>query len=131
LIKGTLEQHNINRVEYGNLYTRQFINENNQIVSHDTGREIFMLNVREDGSFISPITITHACRVIHHKLKLNHFEYHALRHTHATTLFTNGASKIDISERLGHFDWKTTDGYLHNDEKQREKTIQIVSNIYK
>jgi len=61
-----------------------------------------MLNVREDGSYINSRTIDHASRVIHYELGIKHFEYHTLRHTHATALDTNGASLLDIKERLGH-----------------------------
>jgi len=131
LLKRTIEKQNQNRIEYGEFYKRLFVNKKNQITACDTGKEIFMLTVREDGSYISSQTITHACRVIHYKLGIKHFEYHALRHTHATTLDTNGASLLDIKERLGHCFLKTTERYTHNNKTLRDRTNNIIDSIYK
>jgi integrase len=89
-----------------------------------------MLTVREDGSFISPWSITHALRVIHLDLGIQNIDFHSLRHTHATALDTNGASILDIKERLGHCHLKTTKGYLHNNPTLRERTKSIVNNLY-
>ena len=130
LLQRTIEKQQQNRFECKELYTRLFVNEKNQLTRENTGKEIFLLSVREDGSFISPLTITHALSVIHHKLGMPEIDFHTLRHTHATALDTNGASMLDISERLGHCHLKTTKGYLHNNKELRERTKSIVENIY-
>ncbi|MCL2798009.1 MAG: site-specific integrase [Firmicutes bacterium] len=130
LIKRIVEKHIQNKVEYGNLYTRLFVNDKKQIVAENTGTEIFLLSVREDGTFISPRTITHALRVIHYELGIKGLDYHSLRHTHATTLDTNGASMLDISDRLGHCHMKTTKRYLHNNAVLQERTRGILENLY-
>jgi len=130
LIKRAIERQQENKLEYGELYTRLFLNAANQLVNEDTGREVFLLSVREDGSFISPRTITHALRIIHYKLGMKEIDFHSLRHTHATTLDTNGASMLDISERLGHCHMKTTKRYLHNNPALRERTKNIIEDLY-
>ena len=99
-------------------------------MTEDTGVEIYLLSVREDGSFISPLAITHALRIVHYQLGMMGVDYHALRHTHATLLDTNGASMLDISERLGHCHMKTTKRYLHNNPALRARTRNIVESLY-
>ncbi|MCL2676123.1 MAG: site-specific integrase [Firmicutes bacterium] len=130
LLKRTIEKQKQNRLEYGELYTRLFMNEKKQLVNEEIGKEVFLLSVREDGTFVSTTTITHALRIIHYQLKMPEIDFHTLRHTHATTLDTNGASMLDISERLGHCHVKTTKGYLHNNPALRERTKNILENIY-
>jgi integrase len=52
--------------------------------------------------------------VIHYELGIT-FNFHSLRHTHATTLIKNGAKIKDVQERLGHANTETTlDTYTHS-----------------
>lgn len=44
----------------------------------------------EDGQHTSTDSFKYASKTIHNKLKLA-FDFHSLRHTHATTLIENGA----------------------------------------
>ncbi|WP_420372064.1 tyrosine-type recombinase/integrase [Metaclostridioides mangenotii] len=50
------------------------------------------------------------------------FNFHSLRHTHATTLIENGANIKDVQARLGHNNIETTLGtYTHATTKMAEQ----------
>lgn len=64
--------------------------------------EIDFVCVRENGEYISSRTMQHTSNVIHHQLDFPEFDFHSLRHTHATMLMENGAPPVYIQRRLGH-----------------------------
>lgn len=58
------------------------------------------------------------------------FNFHALRHTHATMLLEGGANIKDIQKRLGHSRLSTTmDTYSHVTEKIQSETVDILEKI--
>ena len=67
-----------------------------------TDKEIHFVCVREDGTYITPRTMQHTSRVIHNELNIKEFDFHSLRHTHATVLLERGAPLKYIQQRLGH-----------------------------
>lgn len=73
--------------------------------------EIQPLLVRENGEYIAPRTMQHTSSVIHHKMNFPEFDFHSLRHTHATMLQENGADMVYIQRRLGHVNLSTTNIY--------------------
>jgi integrase len=130
LLKRTKERQEANRREYAEYYTRLFINEKRQIVKEDTGKEIFLVNVREDGTYIQPRIVAHIGRVVHYELGFSDYDFHSLRHTHSTKLNSSGVSFVDIKERLGHCDIKTSLTYTHADELLKQQTKSVIDNIY-
>jgi site-specific recombinase XerD len=57
------------------------------------------------------------------------FNFHSLRHPHATTLIENGANIKDVQSRLGHANIETTLGtYTHSTEKMAEQSVDIFEN---
>lgn len=84
-----------------------------------------MVCVREDGSMLSPDSFKFVCRVVQKDLHMA-FNYHSLRHTHATMLIEAGADLKDVQERLGHADIQTTmNKYVHNTDEMRTRTVDI------
>lgn len=84
-----------------------------------------MICVTENGEFTSTDSFKYCSRVIHTQLKLA-FNYHALRHTHATLLIENGVSPKSVQKRLGHKNIQTTlQTYVHETENMEQSAVDI------
>ena len=84
-----------------------------------------LICVCEDGSMLTTDSFKYCSRVIHHELKIE-FDFHSLRHTHATILVENGAPIKDVQKRLGHEKIETTlQTYVHDTEDMREASVEI------
>lgn len=76
---------------------------------------------KENGEYVSTDSFKYPSRIIHHRLGLEKFDYHSLRHTHATMLIEAGVSPKTMQERLGHASIQTTfDKYVHNTEDMKQ-----------
>ena len=98
-----------------------------------TDYEIQFVNRRESGEYITPRTMQHTSSVIHKQLDFIEFDFHSLRHTHATMLLENGAPMIYIKNRLGHVKVETTEKVYTNHltdafESQGSETLNSVFN---
>lgn len=88
-----------------------------------------MICRKENGQLVSTDSFKYCSRVINHELNIA-FNYHSLRHTHATVLVENGANIKGIQERLGHSDIKITlNQYVHNTESMRDESVNIFESI--
>lgn len=84
-----------------------------------------MVCIKESGELVTSDTFKYAAKVIYYELGLT-FNFHSLRHTHATTLIENGANIKDVQARLGHANIETTLGtYTHATEKMSEQSVSI------
>lgn len=126
-----------NEKEYGELYTKHYLKseltETNREVERiipmqDMGIEIplertYPVFIKENGDFRGVDTIKYASKIINNELGIQ-FNFHALRHTHATMLIEAGLPVKTVSERLGHGNVRTTlETYVHNTDTLREKSV--------
>ncbi|MGM7635672.1 tyrosine-type recombinase/integrase [Bacillus sp. Hm123] len=95
--------------------------------------EHYILNdfvcTKESGENVTPASCKWSGRKIRKELNID-FNFHSLRHTHATMLLEQGAEIIDIQKRLGHSRSAITlDTYSHLTDKMRNKTVDIFENL--
>jgi integrase len=125
-----------NRLKCGQFYNYYYKDKNDRIYSVDgtkdyktTDSQIHFVCTKEDGTLVTPETIKYCSRVINYELMIQ-FNFHALRHTHATLLIENGANMKDVQKRLGHSRLATTmDTYTHATEKMSKNTVDIFEKI--
>lgn len=100
-------------------------------------KEIYPLNIRpEDGTFIAPRTMQNVGRVIHGKT--SNFacpdplwDFHSMRHTHASECIAAGMSPVMVQKRLGHKNLATTYRYyIHETETQVTESRDIINKMY-
>lgn len=86
---------------------------------------VHMVTVAENGELTTPNSFKYASKVIRHELHIA-FDYHSLRHTHATMLIENGANVKNVQKRLGHEKIETTlQTYVHDTEAMAEQSVEI------
>ena len=116
---------------YADLYTVNHENGNRQLNTTGDGNPVSLINIRENDEFIMPRTMQHTSGVIHHKMNYPEFDFHSLRHTHATMLAENDAPSKYLQDRLGHKNLKITMRfYLHLTEKMREKGSGVLEKLF-
>lgn len=126
-----------NEKDYGPHYTRHYlkpeVTENNRKVQRiipmvEMDFEIPMertypVFVKENGEFRGSDSVKYASKVINYELGIT-FNFHALRHTHATMLIEAGVPVKAVSERLGHGNVRTTlETYVHVTERMRNDAV--------
>lgn len=81
--------------------------------------------VAASGAYTSSDSCKSVAKIVHHELGFP-FDYHSLRHTHATLLIESGADVKDVQERLGHGNIKTTlQNYVHNTDTMKNRSVEI------
>ena len=92
-------------------------------------QRVRMICIAENGQYTSTDSFKFCSRVIHRELQLA-FDYHSLRHTHATMLIEAGANIKDVQTRLGHTNIQTTlQTYVHDTEKMGEQSVALFEQI--
>ncbi len=131
-----------NELRYGEFYTIQVLKKEIDEKGNDMFRivpvqkclenqlpRVKMICVGENGLYTSTDCFKYASRIIHHELLLA-FDYHSLRHTHATLLIESGANPKNVQARLGHSNITTTlQTYVHDTEKMAEQSVDIFEKI--
>ena len=92
-------------------------------------QRVRLVCIDENGQYTSTDSFKYCSRVIHNELQLA-FDYHNLRHTHATMLIEAGANVKNVQARLGHSNIQTTlQTYVHDTEKMAEQSVEIFEKI--
>ena len=116
---------------FGDRYTVYYETERREITEQCTPKEIRFVFVREDGTYITPRTMQHTSRIIHYDLNIRDFDYHSLRHTHATVLLEKGAPLKYIQQRLGHKKIDITiNVYQHLTDELRQMGTNVLNGIF-
>ncbi len=101
-----------------------------KIVPVEKGLNLAFLRARlvcvaENGEYTSTDSFKYCSRIIHKELLLA-FDYHSLRHTHATLLIEAGADVKDVQERLGHTNIQTTlQTYVHDTDTMKARSVEL------
>ena len=131
-LKKVIERQEKAESFYAEHYKHLYENPQRQLVTKkgEGCREIHMLSVRENGTYIQPRVMMHCSRVIHYDLGFENFDYHSLRHTHTTMLIERGACPKDVQMRLGHKDILVTlKVYTHLTEKMQNQSIELLNTM--
>lgn len=121
-------------IYYDEHYTRYYLskdsNGNPFISVKPNETPLNLLLVRQDGSYTSPRIMQHASRIIRTQIGIAEFDYHSLRHTHATELGKSVTAKY-LQERLGHKNIETTMNiYYHLTEDERKKESAKLNSMF-
>lgn len=99
-------------------FYHQITLDDQKLLDTGNGKPVFLVNTRENGTYIQPRTMTDTARVIHGDLNIPDFTYHSLRHSHATHLAEEGVHPKTIQARLGHKKMAVTMNiYTHNTDR--------------
>lgn len=116
------------KLKYGEKYKQMFIDENNILNTEKRGVPINLVTVRPDGSYIQERCTLHYNKVIKNELGYTKFDFHSLRHTHATELCEEGVNIKEIQRRLGHSTMEVTSKtYLHATERMERESIELMN----
>lgn len=99
-------------VYYADRYQHYYVDSNQKIVETTTDTEVKFICRRESGEYINLRTMQYTTYIIHNEMRIPEFDFHSLRHTHATMLVENAAPLKYVQQRLGH------------------KKIEVTMNIY-
>ena len=131
-----------NELQYGEYYTIHVMKKEVDEKGNDMIRvvpvqkcidsqlqRVRLICVAENGQYTSTDSFKFCSRVIHRELQLA-FDYHSLRHTHATMLIEAGANVKNVQVRLGHTNIQTTlQTYVHDTEKMAEQSVDLFEKI--
>ena len=91
--------------------------------------DIDLVCAAEDGTWMTPETFRYCSKTIQTQLNVQ-FEFHALRHTHATLLAESGVNPKNLQMRLGHEKIETTlQTYIHDTKAMADETVSIFERI--
>ena len=85
--------------------------------------------IQADGKAMYPTTPTLWFSKFLKRNNLAHKKFHALRHTSATLLLSNGTNIKNVAARLGHAQLKTTNRYVHAVDQAERDAADTFENL--
>ena len=133
-VVGVLEREKVrqtqNRAICDDLYIRWFRDDVGHLNCNGNGEEIHLVMVRPDGSYINSRNMQHVSHIARHERGIPKFDYHSLRHTHATMLAERGASPKYVQYRLGHKNIQVTmQIYQHLTDKMSAEGAKLLDTL--
>lgn len=119
ILQAELRRQKANEHEYGEYYTTYYLQEVidsngnrvkflNQTFKRDLQHSMFDFVCRfENGRYLSQFQSCRINKLVKKNIGID-FDYHSLRHTHATLLIEKGVSPVAVQQRLGHKELSTT-----------------------
>ena len=108
--------------------TRQGIREMQKNAAPGKKR-IFFVCLDENGKRTNTSNLVYCQKIIRQELGIS-FEYHSLRHTHATRLIESGANVKAVQQRLGHKNITTTmNTYVHHTDDIAQEAADIFERV--
>lgn len=131
----TWQEHN--EARYAEFYTKYYLKDEVTEAHQEVKRLIPMRDsdfdipleraypvfIKENGEFQGTDSMKYPSKVINYDLGID-FNFHALRHTHATMLIEASIPVKTVAERLGHSSTRTTlETYVHVTDTMREDAV--------
>ena len=122
-----------NTLVYGEHYirykTRHLIDELYEVYQVYEQTDVNLVCVKDDGSWMNTDRFQYCSRPIQKELNIQ-FDFHSLRHTHATLLAENGVHPKNLQMRLGHEKIETTlQTYIHDTQAMADVTVEVFERI--
>lgn len=141
-LKSELQRQQVNEEKYAGHYTVHLLQDEidekgetiQRICSEQKGVGTQLPRIRpvcvdENGELTNKDNVRYPTRVIQDKLNIK-FDFHSLRHTHATMLIDSGVSPKTVQQRLGHRNVATTlQVYVKATENMQEDAVDIFDKI--
>lgn len=128
----------LNEQEYGEYYTKHYgveeltpthrkvtrlIPLQDNIGVNVPHERLYPVFIKENGEFRGTNSMKYPSKIINVELGIK-FNFHALRHTHATMLIEAGAEIKTVSQRLGHSSVRTTiETYVHVTQNMKNDIV--------
>lgn len=110
--------------KHGGIYYKKYAQKNDAIIQAPGSLEFVC--TKPDGTIITTNSLKYLSRVVNYDLNID-FNFHKLRHTHATMLIENGANIKAVQNRLGHARISTTMNiYSHSTDKMADELVDIL-----